>query len=154
LPPPTHEPVNLDTVRRWARLLDSAFRIPGTRLRFGLDPILGLIPGVGELTSPTFAAVLFVHALRLRVPKIVQLRMLLNIALDALAGTIPLVGDVVDLFWRANERNLALLELHAARPQPPRRGDWIFVGVVLGLAALCAVLPVVVLLWMLSQMRL
>src|SRR5690349_4639306 len=70
----------LATLRKWSVLLDSAFRVPGTRLTFGLDPILGLIPGIGDLTTPIFAVLLLVQSVRMRIPRVVQLRMLINAA--------------------------------------------------------------------------
>src|SRR4030095_7965267 len=103
----------LAALRKWSVLLDSAFRVPGTNLTFGLDPILGLIPGLGDLTSPLFAAVLRLHAVRMRIPRVVQVRMLINAAIDVLIGLIPVLGDLFDFGWKANVRNLALLERHA-----------------------------------------
>lgn len=132
----------------WAELLDSRFRVPGTGIRFGIDPILSLIPGVGELASPLFTAILFNQALRQRVPKIVMLRMAANALLDALIGAVPIAGNVGDVFWRANTRNLALLERHARPGRAPSTGDYVFVvGIV---AALCLVLivPLVIGIWL------
>ena len=75
LPP---DPVALDALRRWAVLLDSAFRVPGTSIRFGLDAIVGLIPGIGDISTPVFAALLLLQAVRLRLPLVVQARMVLQ----------------------------------------------------------------------------
>ena len=113
-------------------LLDARFRVPGTRIRFGIDPILSLIPGVGELASPVFTVLLLGQAVRRRVPRVVLLRMAANGLIDALIGAIPIAGSVGDVFWRANTRNLALLERHARPGRPPRAGDYAFV---IGLAA-------------------
>ena len=77
LPP---NPVALDALRRWAVLLDSAFRVPGTSIRFGLDAIVGLIPGIGDISTPVFAALLLLQAVRMRLPLVVQARMVLNAA--------------------------------------------------------------------------
>ncbi len=141
----------LAALRKWSVLLDSAFRVPGTNLRFGLDPILGLIPGMGDLTTPFFSAVLLLQAVRLRIPKVVQLRMLLNAAIDLAIGIVPLVGDLFDFAWRANVRNLALLE-HYARPgAKATRADWAFVLIVLGVLAVLAIAPVLLLGWLLSR---
>ncbi|MDQ3346379.1 MAG: DUF4112 domain-containing protein, partial [Acidobacteriota bacterium] len=98
----------LAALRRWSVVLDSAFRIPGTSVRFGMDPVLGLVPGMGDVTTPLFSAVLLLQAVRLRIPKVVQLRMLLNAAIDLAIGLVPLVGDLFDFAWKANVRNLAL----------------------------------------------
>jgi uncharacterized protein DUF4112 len=134
--------------RMWAELLDSRFRVPGTSIRFGIDPILSLIPGVGELASPLFTAVLFSQALRQRVPRIVLLRMAGNALLDALIGAVPIVGNVGDIFWRANTTNLALVERHARPGRPPSTGDYVFVlGIAAALALMIAV-PVLIGIWL------
>jgi hypothetical protein len=140
------DPARLDQLRRWAVLLDSAFRIPGTNIRFGLEGIVGLIPGVGDLASPLYTGALLVEGLRRRLPFVVQARMVLNSAIDMLMGLVPLLGDVVDIAWKANLRNLALLERHAARPSlPPTRGDYVFVAVCLGLLVLIMLVPIILL---------
>src|SRR3954463_13323154 len=86
----------LAALRKWSVLLDSAFRVPGTSMTFGLDPLLGLIPGLGDLTTPLFASLLLLHAVRLRIPRVVQVRMLMNAAIDFLIGVVPVVGDLFD----------------------------------------------------------
>src|SRR5262245_40832067 len=103
----------LQALRGVAELLDSAFRIPGTSYRIGLDPIVGLIPGVGDLISPLYTIALLWHGRALGLPRVVQIRMLLNVGLDAAFGTLPFVGDVFDFAWKANGKNLQLLEQHA-----------------------------------------
>jgi hypothetical protein len=146
---PASDAASLALVRRWAVLLDSAFRVPGTGIRFGLDPILGLIPGLGDLTAPVFTGLLLITGFRLRVPAIVQARMVLNATLDMLLGLVPLLGDVADLTWKANLRNLALLERHARPGIPPARADFVFVFLCLGLVALIALIPVLLVVWVL-----
>src|SRR5213594_975769 len=116
---------NVALLRRWARLFDSAFTIPGTGISFGLDPIIGLIPGIGDLLSPVFSLVIVWHAATLRVPKVIIARMVLNALLDAGVGFIPVVGDAFDVFWKANDWNLTLLERHAIPGRPPSAGDWL-----------------------------
>jgi hypothetical protein len=144
-------PVALDALRRWAVLLDSAFRIPGTGIRFGLDAIVGLIPGLGDISTPVFAALLLVQAVRMRLPVVVQARMVLNAAFDMLIGLVPILGDLADIGWKANLRNLALLERHARPGVPPARGDYWFVWICLAFLALIAITPIVVIIWLLSQ---
>ena len=134
-------------LRKWSVLLDSAFRVPGTQLTFGLDPILGLIPGIGDFTTPLFAALLLVHAVRLRLPRIVQLRMLFNAIIDFGIGAIPVVGDLFDFGWKANVRNLALLERHARPGVAPSRGDWLFVAGVIAVLFTLALIPVLIAAW-------
>lgn len=134
-------------LRRWSRLLDAAFRIPGTRIRFGWDPLLGLVPGLGDLVTPLFSALLIVHAARLGLPRIVILRMLVNVGLDAVLGVVPVAGDLFDVAWKANQRNVRLLEARLGEKSRSRAGDWVFVGTVLAAVALVAALPLVVVLW-------
>ena len=151
--PVTRLPPNRDTIdalRRWAVLLDSAFRVPGTNIRFGLDAIVGLIPGVGDISTPAFAALLLMQAVRMRLPLVVQARMVFNAGLDMLIGLVPILGDLADVGWKANLRNLALLERHARPGVPPARGDYVFVAVCIALLAVIAVTPVVLLVWILS----
>ena len=144
-------PVALDALRRWAVLLDSAFRIPGTGIRFGLDAIVGLIPGLGDISTPVFAGLLLLHAVRMRLPLVVQARMVFNAGLDMLIGMVPILGDLVDIGWKANLRNLALLERHARPAVPPSRGDYVFVAICVGLLVLIAIAPVVILVWLLKS---
>jgi len=144
----------LAALRKWSVLLDSAFRVPGTSLTFGLDPILGLIPGIGDLTTPFFAALLLVHAVRLRIPRVVQLRMLINAAIDLAIGLVPVIGDAFDFGWKANVRNLALLERYARPGSKASRADWVFVLVVIGVLAVIAVIPLFFAAWLLSRFRL
>ncbi|MBM3778005.1 MAG: DUF4112 domain-containing protein [Acidimicrobiia bacterium] len=136
----------LSALHRIAVLLDEALRVPGTRRRIGLDPLIGLIPGIGDLITPAFAVVLLVHAGRMGVPRVVQLRMVINVAIDALLGTVPVVGDLFDFAWKANLRNVRLLEAHAGS-RTSVAGDWLFVLAVVALLVLVAALPVV-LVWL------
>jgi hypothetical protein len=139
--------VTNETLRRLAVLFDNAFRIPGTRFRFGLDPILGLVPGIGDMASPILALLMIWQATRQRVPKAVLARMAINALVDAGVGAIPIVGDAFDFVWKANDWNLALLERHSRAGTRATAGDWLFLclcGLVLfGLA----LLPVLVVLW-------
>lgn len=135
-------------LRRWAVLLDSVFRVPGTRIRFGLDAIVGLVPGLGDLSAPVFAAVMLATGFRMRLPAVVQARMVLNAAIDMLLGLVPILGDLVDVAWKANLRNLALLERHAVPGVPPARGDYLFVYVCIALVVLIALVPIVLLVWL------
>ena len=144
----------LAALRKWSVFLDSAFRVPGTKLTFGFDPILGLIPGLGDLTTPLFAALLLLHAVRLRIPRVVQLRMLINAAIDLAIGVIPFVGDFFDFGWKANVRNLALLERYARPGTKASRGDWVFVLGVIAVLAGVTVIPLLFMGWLLSRFQL
>jgi hypothetical protein len=147
--PPQSEMLN--ALRRWAIVLDSYFRVPGTNIRFGLDAIIGLVPGLGDISTPAFAALILLQAVRMRLPIVVQLRMVLNAALDMLLGLVPVLGDLADIGWKANLRNLALLERHARPGVAPARGDYLFVAICLAMLAAIAVAPVVVLIWLFSR---
>jgi hypothetical protein len=111
----------LHRVRRLSWLLDSAVRIPRTRVRIGLDPILGLLPVVGDVTATAASAYVVAEAAALGAPRPTLLRMCLNLLVDALLGSIPLVGDAFDAVWRANDRNVRLLEARLADPAGERR---------------------------------
>jgi hypothetical protein len=144
----------LELLRRWARIFDSAFRIPGTRITFGLDPIIGLIPGIGDLSSPIFSLFIIWHAAKLRVPRVVIARMVLNALIDGLVGAIPVVGDLFDFAWKASAWNLALLERHAMPGTPARRSDWIFVALCVGVVVVVALIPLVLAVWLLRHVNL
>jgi hypothetical protein len=130
-------------LRAWAELLDSKFRIPGTQIRFGIDPILSLIPGLGDLASPVFAVLLIAQGVRQRVPRVVLVRMAVNALVDALIGAVPIAGNVGDIFWRANTMNLALLERHARPGLAPSRGDYLFVFAIAAVFGLALAIPFV-----------
>lgn len=131
----------LDALRKVSQLLDSALPVPGTSWRIGLDPILGLVPVLGDLVSPLFAIGMIWQARELGVPKVVQLRMIFNVALDSLLGVIPVVGDLFDFAWKANNKNLALLERHAYEEHRATAGDWLFVILMIAVLVALAALP-------------
>jgi len=140
----------LVALRKWAVLLDSAFQVPGTSLRFGLDPIIGLLPGGGDLISGFFSVMIVLHAVRLRIPKVIVARMVFNSAIDMLTGTVPVLGDLVDVAWKANVRNLTLLERHAQPGTPPSQSDYVFVAICVCVLVLLAVIPLVLMIWLFS----
>jgi len=133
----------LSALRAVSRLLDSAFAIPGTTFKIGLDPIVGLVPWVGDLVSPAFTIAILWHARDLGLPRVVQLRMLINAAADTLIGMVPVAGDLFDFAWKSNNANFALLERHASDVRRPSIGDWLFVIVVIVLLVAIAALPIV-----------
>jgi hypothetical protein len=140
----------LEWLRRVSRLLDSATTVPGTSIRVGLDPILGLLPGLGDLVSPLFTMGILWQARELGIPRVVQLRMIFNVAIDTLFGLVPIIGDLFDVAWRANDRNMALLDRYAHEEHPASRGDWLFVILMLALLVVLAVTPFLVIAWVLS----
>jgi hypothetical protein len=122
-----------------AKVLDTAFVIPGTRIRVGLDSILGLLPGIGDAIGMALGGYIVLVAARLGVPRPVIARMLLNLGTDAVVGAVPVVGDVFDVAWKAHAKNVALLEQAVAQPKEARRSSVkLLVGIGLGLVALVA----------------
>ena len=140
----------LEALRKVAHLLDSALQVPGTSARFGLDPILGLIPGLGDLVSPLFTLGVILQARDFGVPGVVLLRMIFNVAIDTIVGFVPLVGDLFDFAWKSNNMNLALLEQHAEELRPASRGDWMFVIVSIALLLIIAAVPFLLFGWLIS----
>ena len=128
----------LARARTLTRLLDSAARVPGTSFRFGLDPVLGLIPGLGDVAGAVLSGYVVILASRLGAPKSVIVRMLGNVAIDTVGGTIPLIGDIFDAGWKSNSRNLALLERHVGQPSSAKRASravvWLTVAALVLLA--------------------
>lgn len=108
-------------IRRVSTLLDSAVTIPRTQMRIGLDPILGVIPGVGDILPTAASAYIVARAAALGIPRATLVRMCLNLAVDAVIGSIPLVGDAFDAVWRANDRNVRLVESRLADPAGEQR---------------------------------
>ncbi len=109
----------LTQARSLAKLLDRAVRIPGTNITFGLDAVLGLIPGGGDVAGAVFSGYLILLGSRMGLPTHVLTRMIGNVAIDTLGGSIPVLGDLFDVAWKSNTRNLAILEQFADAPMPP-----------------------------------
>jgi len=134
----------LDQIAYW---LDNRFQIPGLRWRFGLDSIVGLIPGVGDWLTTAISLVVLFAGVRQGVPRATLVRMALNVGVDHLVGSVPVLGDLFDVVWKSNSRNVALLRHHAGLPEAQRkatRGDWLFIGGV----ALAVVAFSVAMLWL------
>jgi hypothetical protein len=136
---------SLDGLRRMARLFDAAFRVPGTQITFGIDPIIGLIPGIGDLASPILTIWILWQGAAMRVPKVVLARMVLNALIDAGVGAIPVAGDLFDFAWKSNEWNMALLERHAMPGQRAGSFDYLFVILCVLFVVVAAVTPLLVL---------
>jgi hypothetical protein len=133
---PASAPPALRSARSLARLLDTAIGIPGTRFRIGLDPIIGLIPGIGDIGGVILSLSILLNAARLGVPRTLLLHMGANIGLEAVVGTIPLLGDLFDAAWRANARNVRLMEAYFADPvRTERSGNRWLVAVAVGIGA-------------------
>lgn len=136
-----------DATLQWlASLLDDAFQIPGTGIRFGLDPLLGLVPGMGDLLTGAASFLIIFSAWRRQIPKVTVARMVANVAIDTLVGSVPLLGDVFDLAWKSNRKNINLLERahrNSVRRQDWR--DWLFFAGLFGVMVILIALPIAVL---------
>lgn len=124
-----------ETLRRLARLMDSVIEIPGLNLRLGVDSLLGLVPGIGDLASTLVSLYILQAAARHDVPRVTMARMGFNVLLDTTLGSIPLLGDIFDVYWKSNLRNVELLERHldasTSARRDARRGDtWFFAGMI------------------------
>jgi hypothetical protein len=117
-------------LKHLSRLMDSVFEIPGLRVKFGLDALLGLVPALGDLASSAVALIILKAAAQRGVSRVTMARMGFNLLVDWLIGSIPILGDVFDVYWKANVRNVELLERHAdasvAVQRSARRSDWLF----------------------------
>jgi hypothetical protein len=118
-------------MRDLARVLDEAIRIPGTNIRIGLDALLGLLPGGGDVAGGLFSGLIILQAARSGAPTSVLGRMLANVAIDVVVGAVPILGDVFDVAWRANTRNVRLLESWRERPASTKRASALAVGGIL-----------------------
>ena len=133
----------LEHLHRFAFWLDEGVRLPGTGLRVGLDPIIGLIPGFGDAAGAVLSAAILVEAVRRGVSRFTLGRIAWNIVLDAVLGAVPVIGDAFDFVWKANLKNVALIERHVAVPGTARRADRVFVFLLGGsLFLLCVALMV------------
>ena len=113
--------------------MDNLLRLPGTKFRFGLNPFIDFIPVVGDVSAAFVSTSVLLYALRRGLPKILLARMALNIFINELVGIVPILGSVFAFWFRANQRNYDLLQRHIEIPNRPRKSDWIFVIIVLGL---------------------
>lgn len=123
-------------------LLDEWIRIPGTNIRFGLDALVGLVPGVGDVVTGTGSIALLLYALKERVPTAGLARMVANIGVDVLGGAVPVVGDAFDVAWRSNRKNLEIIKRYKDDPTAePSTADKALVAIGIGLAILSVALP-------------
>jgi hypothetical protein len=137
-------------VGKLVRWMDDLVRVPGTRFGIGLDAILGFfVPVLGDLVTGAASIAVITAAQRRGVPRIVLVRMLLNVGIDVLAGMVPVVGDAFDLLWRANVRNLELLERHQGELEPrARKSDYMVVTAAVALAIAGVLAPIMALVWL------
>lgn len=146
-------------LERLSWLMDDLFRIPILGWRVGLDPLVGLIPGVGDTATTLASLYILTSAVRYRVPKVTLLRMGLNLAIDYAVGALPLVGDLFDAWWKSNQRNIDLLRQRATVSASEARegeiSDWLFVGLIIlllvGLAVGAGLVSIFLLMLMAGQ---
>ena len=129
-------------------LLDEAFVIPGTGIRFGIDGIIGLVPGLGDVAAGILSLVIPLAAWVRGVPYVTLVRMAVNLGIGVLVGSIPILGDIFDIAWKANRRNYRLLCLHLGEPRRHTGRDWAFLLLLAAALALVFAIPLVLVLWL------
>ncbi len=141
------------TAELLAKILDTTVKIPGTRFYLGLDPLLGLIPGIGDMIANLIGTVILVLAAQLHVPQVVMMRMSLNLLINGTVGAIPIVGDLFSIWFRSHARNADLLRRAAVQPYREMQQARLYVAGIIGgtvvllLLAIAAVLWIVATLW-------
>ena len=136
---------NLDLL---AHLLDDWFRLPGTSIRFGLDGIIGLIPGLGDVLAGLASCIIIVAAWFRGVPYVALVRMVVNVGVDVLVGAIPIAGDAFDIAWKANRRNYALMTRHLRQPRKHTWKDYVFLICMAAVLLAIFILPIIVIVWL------
>lgn len=127
----------LGRARALAHVLDDGIRIPGLGVRFGLDPLIGLVPGLGDLSGAVLSGYIVLLGARLGAPGSVIARMIGNIAVDTIGGSVPVIGDLFDVAWKSNLKNVALLDRWTAQPGATRRSSrFVLAATVIALIAL------------------
>jgi hypothetical protein len=139
---------NLDIL---AHILDDFIRIPGTSIRFGLDGIVGLIPGIGDILGGIASCVIIFAAWMRGVPYVILTRMVANVVIEVVVGTIPLLGDAFDIAWRANRRNYTLLTESLYQPRKHTIQSWIFLIALLAVMAVLMLIPMLMLAWLANE---
>lgn len=145
--------VSDETLEVVASLLDDAFKIPGTRIRFGLDAIIGIVPGLGDILTGLASFFIVFAAWQRGLPRVTQTRMLMNIIIDTGIGAIPFLGDVFDVAWKANRRNLNLLKrAQSISVTRQKTADWLFLLAIFAVGALILAVPIAVLVWLVQHL--
>ncbi len=146
------DPLSDENLERLVALLDDGFEILG--IRFGLDPIIGLFPGIGDVIAGLASLVVVVAGFRRGLPKVTIARMVANIAIDTLLGTVPVVGDAFDIYWKSNRKNLNLLQrARGTTGHEHSWRDWLFFSIIVLILTGLALLPIVALVWLVSALR-
>lgn len=132
----------IEDVEAVARWLDYAFELPGG-FRFGMAGIIGLIPGIGDVFDALVSLYIIARAIQLRIPRVAVARMLVNVGIEALAGSVPFIGDLFDIAFKANRRNYQLLKSHLLQPERQTTHDWLFLAATVVLVLASIALPVI-----------
>ena len=140
---------NLDML---SKVLDTWFRVPGTNIRFGLDGIIGFIPGIGDLAGGLASCIIVMAAYFRGAPAVTILRMVTNVGIEVLVGAVPVIGNLFDIGWRANRRNYALLERTLTHGTRDKWRDWLFMGVLALALVTMAMVPFLLLAWLLHTL--
>ena len=135
-----------------AKVLDTSIRIPGTSWSIGLDPLLGLIPGIGDAMANLIGTVILGLAARLQLPRIVLTRMSLNLLINGTVGAIPIVGDLFSVWFRSHARNAALLREAAMKPDRETHADWFYVAGIIGGTVALLLLAIVFIMWLVYKL--
>ena len=129
-------------VEALARWLDYAFELPNG-FRFGLAGIIGLIPGIGDIVDGLISLYIILRAIQLHIPRVAVARMLVNVGIESLAGSVPFIGDLFDIAFKANRRNYLLLKSHLQSPRSQHRSDWLFLILTIVLVLASILLPII-----------
>jgi Domain of unknown function (DUF4112) len=121
----------LKRMRQLSQLLDGAIAIPGTKQRIGIDPILGLIPGGGDTVSAALSGYIIIEAARMGLPRKALVQMVMNLVIDTVTGSVPILGDIFDVVSKANLRNMQIVESHAKSPVSTNKVDKLFIGLLI-----------------------
>jgi hypothetical protein len=135
-----------------AKALDTTVKIPGTSFHIGLDPLLGLIPGIGDALANLIGTIILVLAARVRVPRIVLARMSLNLLINGVVGAIPIAGDLFSVWFQSNMRNAVLLRAAAMKPDRETRPDWFYVGGIVGGTVVLMLLAIAFVVWVVAKL--
>ena len=135
-----------------AALLDDMFRIPGTQIRFGLDAVIGWVPGIGDAMAGIASFLIVFAAWRRGVQAITLVRMIANVVLETSVGAIPVAGDIFHIFWKANRRNYRLLIREKEQPGSNSKKDWMFLAVIFFTAIAAVAIPIGILIWILRSL--
>ena len=133
-----------------AALLDDMWRIPGTKIRFGLDAVIGWVPGIGDALAGVASCFIVFASWRRGVPTVTLTRMVANILLESTIGAIPVVGDIFHIAWKANRRNYRLLLREKEQPGLNTKRDWMFLSVLLLMVIVAVGIPIGILIWILQ----